>query len=298
MKEECEMAQPRAYNRSALGIRRILDLDGLQECVEFQRVCYSSDLPVVPRTFLVHAVRHGGLVLRAFDADEVMRGLLLSLPALCRTKLCLHTYATLVKPDTPIPYGTIVTRLKREEQKLALQEGYEAITWYQDPFDLDNAELGLVTLGARVTAMDRTPVGSASGFRVPGPADLSRGKLILTWELLRHPQVRQLDTSERPAIRRHYEEALIVASSESGGRYPAIESLVRDGNLPRVAITILAYIQEVCVKDLDAALGWRAVVLDAFDFYLSQGYSGTGERDKHEFRYLLSRIDGACVIPD
>ena len=254
------MAKPSTDSEPPLHLRLILDVDGLQECIEFQRICYSSNLSVVPRDFLVTIAGHGGLVVGAFDADEVMRGLLLSLPALCGERPCLHTYATLVEPETPIPYSTLVTCLKREERQLALRKGYEAITWYQDPFDLDNAELNLVTLGARVTGIDLAPVDSACEFRVPGPPDLSRGKLVLTWELLRHPQVRRDDA----------------------------KGLVRDGNLPRVAITIPTNIQEVCAKDPDVALRWRAAILDAFDFFLSQGYSGTGERHEYEFRYLLT----------
>ena len=84
-------------------------------------------------------------------------------------------------------------------------------------------------------------------------------------------------------------EVLTIAFGRAQDSRPAFEDVVRDSSLPRVAITIPLCFDETYGGSSSEVLRWRTAVLDGFEFYLSHGYTGTGEVSEHGFRYLLER---------
>ncbi len=128
-------------------VRRIDKIKEFEKCVEIQRKAwgFETDLDVVPVAIFVLAREFGGLVLGAFDGDEMV-GFSLAFPLREEKEFVLHSHMTAVVPE--YQGRGIGYMLKMKQREEARRLGYRTITWTYDPLQSRNAYFNLRKLGA------------------------------------------------------------------------------------------------------------------------------------------------------
>lgn len=141
---------------------------------ELQRLVWpGSETDVVPAHVFITAVHNGGLVLGAFQNDELV-GFVFGFPGLDftpdgpRPKHCSHMMG--VKPgvrDSGIGFA-----LKRAQWQMVRKQGIDHITWTYDPLLSRNARLNITKLGAVCNTYRRAEYGEMrDGLNAGLPSD-------------------------------------------------------------------------------------------------------------------------------
>jgi predicted GNAT superfamily acetyltransferase len=129
-------------------IRPVTDLGELEKCVELQRETWGmADIEVIPVRMLVTQNRVGGLVLGAFEGDQLI-GFLNAMPGVRNGKPYWYSQMLAVKPEYR-NHG-IGADLKLAQRQHARQCGIHFIEWTFDPLESKNAYLNIVKLGVIV----------------------------------------------------------------------------------------------------------------------------------------------------
>ena len=132
----------------------------IEECVQAQNIQLDvwgeNELHVMSWRLFLDLVRNGGLVLGAFDGDQMVGfnvGFLgtdqesPNRPAMARLKFNSHAMG--VRPD--YQDAGIGYRLKLMQREYAIENGVRLITWTYDPLQSRNANLNIRRLGRFVT---------------------------------------------------------------------------------------------------------------------------------------------------
>jgi predicted GNAT superfamily acetyltransferase len=129
-------------------IRPLTELAELHNCVEIQRKVWGlADIEVIPVRMLVTQIRVGGLVLGAFDGDQLI-GFLNAMPGLRDGMPYWYSQMLAVK-DEYRNHGTGAA-LKFAQRDHAFRRGIRLIEWTFDPLESKNAYLNVVKLGVIV----------------------------------------------------------------------------------------------------------------------------------------------------
>src|SRR5262245_5650197 len=114
-------------------IRPISQLPELEKCVEIQRETWGlADIEVIPTRMLVTQIRIGGLVLGAFDRDDLI-GFLNATPGLRDGMPYWYSQMLAVKREYR-DHG-VGASLKLAQRGHALQRGIHLIEWTFDPLE-------------------------------------------------------------------------------------------------------------------------------------------------------------------
>jgi predicted GNAT superfamily acetyltransferase len=141
---------------------------------ELQRLVWpGSETDIVPAHVFITAVHNGGLVLGAFQHNELV-GFVFGFPGLDftpdgpRPKHCSHMMG--VKPglrDSGIGFA-----LKRAQWQMVRKQGIDHITWTYDPLLSRNAYLNIAKLGAVCNTYRRSEYGDMrDGLNAGLPSD-------------------------------------------------------------------------------------------------------------------------------
>ena len=134
------------FMHRAMTIRPILDLKELQKCVELQREAWGlADIEVIPVRMLVTQNRVGGLVLGAFENDQLVE-FLNAMPGV-RDGMP-YWYSLMLAVRTSYRNRGIGSDLKLAQSDHARQRGIHLIEWTFDPLESKNAYLNIAKLGA------------------------------------------------------------------------------------------------------------------------------------------------------
>jgi len=126
-------------------IRPIIELVELQKCVELQREAWGlSDIEVIPVRMLVTQNRVGGLVLGAFENEQLV-GFLNAMPGV-RDGMP-YWYSQMLAVRNPYRNRGIGSDLKVAQRDHARQRGIHLIEWTFDPLESKNAYLNIAKLG-------------------------------------------------------------------------------------------------------------------------------------------------------
>ena len=126
-------------------IRPIIELVELQKCVELQREAWGlSDIEVIPVRMLVTQNRVGGLVLGAFENEQIV-GFLNAMPGV-RDGMP-YWYSQMLAVRNPYRNRGIGSDLKVAQRDHARQRGIHLIEWTFDPLESKNAYLNIAKLG-------------------------------------------------------------------------------------------------------------------------------------------------------
>ena len=238
---------------------------------------------------MIPVTKVGGLLLGAFDADELI-GFAFAFPGVENHRLILHSDMLAVKPAYR-SHG-IGYQLKLAQRRRALEEGIDTITWTFDPLQSLNARLNFGKLGVVSDKYYKDFYGETTSFLHSTGTD----RLWVTWPL----------NAERVAARiagTHYS-----ALSEPpklltvGDQLEPISSDLNSSN--QHLIEIPSNINAVSEDDPMLAGRWRLATRNAFTNALAKGFVveefdlvSAGEQQTG--RYLLVKRDqGNLADPD
>jgi len=129
-------------------IRPVTELRELEKCVDLQREAWGlADVEVIPVRMLVTQIRVGGLVLGAFDGDD-LAGFLNAMPGI-RNGMP-YWYSQMLAVRIIYRNRGIGSRLKLTQRDHALGRGIHLIEWTFDPLESKNAYLNIAKLGVIV----------------------------------------------------------------------------------------------------------------------------------------------------
>lgn len=183
-------------DREQITIRDLSTDKELRSCINVQkRVWRGSDLDVVPHDIFVVAGRAGGLVLGAFERDNLV-GFSLAFPAVRQGQVYLHSHMTPVVPE--LQGQGIGKRLKLAQRQYALAGSFNLIEWTFDPLQPGNANFNfnIVHLGAIVREYLPNFYGSTTSALDAG---LPTDRLVAEW-WIREPRVEQILEGHPQAI--------------------------------------------------------------------------------------------------
>lgn len=112
---------------------------------DIQREAWSfSDLDIVPAATLIATQHAGGIVLGAFDKEDMI-GFAYGFPAFEEGRASIHSHMLAVRPE--YRNAAVGFRLKNAQRDLTLAKGLDEITWTFDPLQSLNAHLNFGKLG-------------------------------------------------------------------------------------------------------------------------------------------------------
>ena len=141
---------------------------------ELQRAVWpGSETEIVPAHLLITTVHNGGLVLGAFDGDQLVGFIfgfpgLESLPDGPHPKHCSHMLGVLsAHRDSGLGFA-----LKRAQWQMVRHQGLSHVTWTYDPLLSRNAQLNIAKLGAVCNTYLRSQYGDMrDGLNAGLPSD-------------------------------------------------------------------------------------------------------------------------------
>ncbi len=182
----------------SFSIRPLTTLEDCRRVAALEREVwgYADAEDVVPAPVLIVSVKRGGILLGAFDADNVMKGFVYSMPAIKEGRPTQWSHMLGVTAD--VRSTGLGARLKLAQRQVALQMGLELIEWTFDPLQALNAHLNFAKLGVVASEYEENVYGESSSPLHRGtPTD----RLIAEWHI-RQPHVeRRLFQPAQPAMR-------------------------------------------------------------------------------------------------
>lgn len=256
-------------------IRAVREIEEYHACEVLQRRAWlmSDDLEVVPMHLLVGVHKGGGLLLGAYDGDD-LAGFVFGFPGLTREgklKHCSHMMGVL-----PERQGAgIGWQLKLAQREAVLAQGLDLITWTYDPLESRNAYLNISKLGAVCNTYVRDLYGPLEdGLNTGLPTD----RLQVDWWIATDWVAQRLEGQPGPERGRQAVQANITDRTKSGWRTPG--SLRRDLDLPAVQVEVPGDYRALKAADSGLAQEWRLATRTLFEAYFAAGYVASDYRSQ------------------
>jgi predicted GNAT superfamily acetyltransferase len=159
-------------------IRPITEIRELHDCVALQREAWGlADIEVIPVRMLITQNRVGGLVLGAFENEQLI-GFLNAMPGIREGIPYWYSQMLAVKKDRRD--RGIGAALKVEQRIQALSRGIQLIEWTFDPLEAKNAYINIVKLGVIARRYYVNLYGATESVTQQG---LESDRLIAEWWL-------------------------------------------------------------------------------------------------------------------
>ena len=250
-----------------MDFRLLETIDEIKDCERIEQAVWGlEDLDLVPAASIVAAVHAGGLVVGAFEQDEMIGfvyGIASFQPEWPKAN-GLHSHMLAVLP--PYRGKGLGKALKWFQRDWCLNKGYAWMTWTYDPLQAKNAKLNLEHLGATATIYRINEYGLMGGSL---NADLPTDRLLAYWDLS-DPRVQQL-ADGKPLEPLSLSNVPKVLESIAG--HPG--KPVLDENAPQLQAEIPENLNELLQKAPQLALEWRMALRETLLHYLAKGYSLT-----------------------
>jgi predicted GNAT superfamily acetyltransferase len=260
----------------AVTVRDVSGAHELRACQELQRRAWgiTEDGYVVPVATMASVQRVGGLILGAFDAQEMLIGFAFAFLGKLNGRLILWSQLTGVHPAHQ---STGVGRmLKLEQRKRARDMGLEAVAWAFDPLQASNAAFNLAVLGATCRTYVLDMYGSRSDALNVG---LATDRLLAEWS-----------TTSDPGGKSESSPDTIELIDTSSGQPRSSGQLLE--NATHLSIQVPARIADLKSRGSpDILRGWQLALREAFQASFDAGYAAVGfsRVDPAAPRYLLER---------
>ena len=181
-------------------IRLLETPDEMKLVEELQRQVWpGSETDVVPSHVLITVVHNGGLVLGAFEEDQLI-GFVFGFPGLERTadgprpKHCSHQMG--IHPN--YRDSGIGLELKRAQWQMVRHQGLDHITWTFDPLLSRNAHLNISKLGAVCSTYRESEYGELrDGLNAGLPSD----RFQVDWWINSRRVEKRLSKRPRPTLK-------------------------------------------------------------------------------------------------
>lgn len=272
----------------ALEIRPLAGVDEVRVCEELQFQAWQMPdyREVVPLHMMVAVVKGGGLLLGAFDGDQLL-GFVFGFPGITAGgRLKHYSHMLAVRPGAQ-GLG-IGRRLKLAQREAILARGIDLITWTYDPLESRNAALNLARLGV----VCRTYIRDLYGAMTDGlNAGLPTDRFEVEWWLASERVARRLAAQDGGPPAGSI-PVNVTCPAAGGFRQPGRIDLSLDA--PAVEVEVPADYQALKSRAPALALEWRLATRHMFETYFTAGYVAVdlahrrtaGERRSY---YLLGR---------
>ncbi len=248
-------SQADPIEESGLTLRTLQSMEELSACVALQKETWGEHFSeVVPPTILRITAKMGGIVVGAFDENDVLLAFVFGISGLHNGTLCHWSHMLAVRTDAR--NRGIGRQLKLRQRTLLQGAGVETMMWAFDPLEARNAHLNLNRLGARITEY----VPDLYGASTSSLHQLGTDRFVVEWDLT---QADPLPTGvSTPAT------ALIP----EGTPFLGLDAACRLPKRSSVAIQIPADISSLQTSDFQVARAWRSATRHAFTHYLANNY--------------------------
>jgi predicted GNAT superfamily acetyltransferase len=255
-------------------IRILDDIEEMNQVEQLQRIVWpGSETDVVPAHLLITLAHNGGLVLGAYEGEELV-GLLFGFAGLYHTpdgprpKHCSHQMG--VHPaarDAGIGFA-----LKRAQWQMVRQQGLDRITWTYDPLLSRNGHLNIGRLGAVCNTYLREVYGE---MRDGLNAGLASDRFQVDWWV----NTRRVEG----CLGKHPHPPLTLADVESAGVQNLYDLRVNGDRLKPsgrlaepvgtlVTVEIPSDFLQLKAADFELAREWRMFTREAFETCFRAGY--------------------------
>jgi predicted GNAT superfamily acetyltransferase len=270
--------------------RRLQSLEEFFVCEDLQQATWGfEDLSVVPAHLLVTFEKRGGIVLGAFDGDEMI-GFVYGFVGYQFGMPTHNSVMSAVKPE--YRNQGIAYQLKIEQRKLALEQNFSLMTWTFDPLQSLNAHFNLNKLGVVVRQYYQNIYGV---FRDEINKGMPTDRLSVEWWFDSPRAERQLSQNQSPNI----------PSTFTNDPRLNNKGLLEPGKLPSDNLDKVLHlasplsIDELKQKDLDLALHWRLHLRQWLETAFAQGYILHGfalDRQRFMGVYTLTKTDVDSIL--
>ena len=244
---------------------------------DLQRIVWpGSETDIVPAHVFITAVHNGGLVIGAFDHNQII-GFVFGFPGLestpdgPRPKHCSHMMG--IHPD--YRDSGVGFALKRAQWQMVRHQGLDHITWTYDPLLSRNARLNITKLGAVCNTYRRSEYGDMrDGLNAGLPSDRFQ---VDWWINTRRVDRRLGKRARRPLKLENFSKAdlqplyFVHTSGKTGGwPRPAEHFSPLEG---RIALAEIPS-DFLALKDADFSLArdWRFFSREVFETAFTTGY--------------------------
>ena len=260
-----------------------------------------SEMEVVPARTM-HAISYnGGLLLGAYDGDEVVgfifavigtvQGLEQRVDQVAAARLQL--YSTIMGVLPAYQGQGIGYRLKLAQREFALRNGLRLVTWTYDPLESRNAWLNIGKLGAVCHQYLRDFHGKQGGIN----AGLSTDRFYVEWWVTGNRARSRVGRGRRPLS---FEQliagrAILINEASFGeGGLPLPPATFAESDANLILAEIPSDFQAVKRHDMDLARRWRAHTRVLFEHYFEHKYivtdfaRRTDEKERERSYYVLT----------
>jgi predicted GNAT superfamily acetyltransferase len=265
-------------------IRPLTTIEDCRRVAALERVvwAYTDGEDVVPPPVLIVCVKRGGILLGAFEGDD-LKGFVYSIPAIKDGRPTQWSHMLGVMPDARA--RGIGLKLKLAQRDRALEMGLDLIEWTYDPLQAANAHLNFARLGVIVEHYEENIYGDSSSPLHSGtPTD----RFVAEWHIRRPHVERRIHAAGGSLMRdRAISKAPVVNPSRPGtGLRPGPVDLTLDAR--RILVEIPTTFTEMLSVDPGLALEWRLATREIFQHYFGQGYRAV--------EFFLSRTIGQYLL--
>ncbi|MGM9927415.1 MAG: GNAT family N-acetyltransferase [Bacillus sp. (in: firmicutes)] len=245
-----------------LQIKQLHTVEELQEMRMVESMIWGEDVIPVHQTLTV--AKNGGIILGGYIEGKLV-GILYSFPGIKNGKLHLCSHMLGFLPEYRSKgYGKL---MKEKQKQLAVEQGYQLITWTFDPMESANAYLNIGKLHGICRTYIENCYGDSDDLLSSGlPTDRFLVERYITSE---HAQERSTYAYET----RQY--AANVLQNEAG--YPYVHSfnkaLLDDlQNVEVVAVTVPTQFQQMKKDDFPLAKEWRWKTRELFTKLFAESF--------------------------
>jgi predicted GNAT superfamily acetyltransferase len=264
-------------------IRDVRGADELRACQDLQRRAWgiTEDGYVLPVATMAGAQKVGGLILGAFDANELLVGFAFAFLGKLKDRLILYSQLTGVHPAHQ---STGIGRLlKFEQRKRARDMALEAVVWAFDPLQASNAAFNLGVLGATCRTYEVDMYGARTDALNAG---LATDRLLAEWPTAVDPAGGRTDPWPDGVD-------LIHTNIVPGLSFPKVEHISPiPPTAKHVHIKIPARIADVKARGpSSAAREWQSALRETFQAAFAAGFVAVGfsRAEADQPCYLLER---------
>jgi predicted GNAT superfamily acetyltransferase len=259
-------------------IRNLETIDELEMVRKLESLIWSFE-DSIPINQTVAAVKNGGFILGAFMHGQLI-GFQYSFPGFNGEKVYLYSHSLGIHTDYR-KFG-IGEKLKLAQRDLALEKGYDLITWTYDPLETVNGHLNLHKLGANCS----TYLVNAYGDMADGlNAGIPTVRFLVEWWINDH------------IVKEKYMEGapIVIQTSIKEGYLHPLE-IKTSLNNRFVYVPVPGNFQDLKKGNEMLALTWRNITREVFTFYFQQGWLAIDlVKDKDnvgQYLYLLEKRNG------
>jgi predicted GNAT superfamily acetyltransferase len=281
-------------------IRRLTSIEEMEKVEELQLIIWpGSEIEIVPVHLIMTIARNGGIVLGAFEGEE-LRGYVFGFlgamefergySASESLKHCSHQLG--VHPDYRNRH--LGYRLKLAQRKAVIEQDLKLATWTYDPLMSLNGHLNVRRLGVVCNRYLRDAYGSMRDVLNIGlPSD----RFEIDW-YINSPRV--IDRVEKgihpPGLSDYLQEGAVVLNpstmEESGVLYPTDQ--IPTPQSPMVLVEIPSDFLHLKGIDFELARDWRFLTREIFEDvfandYLISDFLFIKEGEESRSYYLLAR---------